>query len=214
MNIALYFAPNTCALAPFITLTEARVPFEARPLNFRKKQQMTAEYLAVNPRHKVPALVVDGKVLTENVAIQLWIARTFPAAKLLPFDPWEKVKAISILSWCASGFHPLMARINSPAKSCDLPGAAENLRVHAERELHENFCVADEMLAGREFFFEHFTTADAHFFWVFRRSSQLGVDLAGFPNCAAHFARMQERASVKAFIAAETDAVAGFSKVA
>lgn len=214
MDITLYFAPNTCALVPFVTLTEAGAPFEARPLNFRDKQQMTPGYLAVNPRHKVPALVVDGRVLTENVAIQLWIARAFPAAGLLPAGPWEHVQAVSILSWCASGFHPLMARINSPVKSCDLPGAAENLRVHAEKELRENFRIAEGMLSGREFFFDRFTAADVHFFWVFRRSSQLGVDLAGFPNCAAHFARMQERPSVKAFIAAETNAVAAFAKVA
>ena len=94
MEIALYIAPNTCALVPFVTLTEAKAKFEPRPLNFRKRQHLTPDYLKVNPRHKVPALVVDGKVLTENVAIQAWIARTYPEAKLLPADPWQQVKEI------------------------------------------------------------------------------------------------------------------------
>jgi glutathione S-transferase len=87
MEIALYYAPITCALAPYITLTEAGAKFEVRPLNFRKGQHTSPEYLKINPKHKVPLLIVDGKVLSESVAIQIWIARTFPQTKLLPADP-------------------------------------------------------------------------------------------------------------------------------
>ncbi len=86
MEIALYYAPNTCALAPYITLTEAGAKFEVRPLNFRKGQNMSPEYLKINPKHKVPLLIVDGRILSESVAIQTWIARTFPQAKLLPAE--------------------------------------------------------------------------------------------------------------------------------
>ena len=51
MEIALYYAPNTCALAPYVTLTEAGANFEARPLNFRKRQNFSPEYLKINPKH-------------------------------------------------------------------------------------------------------------------------------------------------------------------
>ena len=68
MEIALYYAPITCALAPYITLTEAGAKFEVRPLNFRKGQHTSPEYLKINPKHKVPLLIVDGKVLSESVA--------------------------------------------------------------------------------------------------------------------------------------------------
>ena len=97
MNIVLYYAPNACSLVPYVTLTEANAAFEVRPLNFRKGQNMSADYLKLNPKHKVPLLVVDGKTLTENVAIQTFIARTFPQAKLMPADPWQELQAISIL---------------------------------------------------------------------------------------------------------------------
>ena len=60
MELALYYAPNTCALAPYITLTEAGADFEVRPLNYRKRQNLSPEYLKINPKHKVPVLVVDG----------------------------------------------------------------------------------------------------------------------------------------------------------
>ena len=113
MEIALYYAPRTCALAPYITLTEAGAKFEVRPLNFRKGQHTSPEYLKINPKHKVPLLIVDGRVLSESVAIQTWIARTFPQAKLLPADPWQELQAISLMSWCSGGIHPFLARITN-----------------------------------------------------------------------------------------------------
>ena len=128
MDIALYYAPITCALAPYITLTEAGATFEVRPLNFRKQEHMSADYMKINPKHKVPMLVVDGKTLTENVAIHQWIHRSFPQAKLLPADPWDELKAVSMLSWCSSGIHPFLSRINNPARVCDAPGAADSVR--------------------------------------------------------------------------------------
>lgn len=92
MEIALYYAPITCALAPYVTLTEAGAKFEVRPLNFKKNQHNSADYLKINPKHKVPLLIVDGKILSESVAIQTWIARTYPQARLLPSDAWQELQ--------------------------------------------------------------------------------------------------------------------------
>src|SRR6266702_8253270 len=86
MEIILYYAPSACSRVPYVTLTEANAAFEVRPLNFRKGEQMSADSLKLNPKHKVPLLVVDRRTLTENVAIQTFIARTFPQAKLMPAD--------------------------------------------------------------------------------------------------------------------------------
>lgn len=214
MQITLYYAPYTCALAPYITLTEAGARFDVAPVNLRKKQQFSADYLKVNPKHKVPALAVDGRVLTENVAIHPWIARTFPDAKLLPADPWDELKALSIHSWCSGGIHPYLARVNNPSKVCDVAGAEESVTAIATEALLENFAVANEMLAGRAYFFDHFTTPDAHFFWCTRRAGQLGVDLAGFANVTAHFERMRARESVRKLEAFEAEVLADFAKVA
>src|SRR3954467_12129742 len=214
MQIALYYAPITCALAPYITLTEANANFEVRPLNLRKDQHKSAEYLKINPKHKVPVLVVDGKILSESVAIQLWISRTFPQAKLLPSDPWQELKAISMLSWCSGGIHPFLARINSPPRVCDVPGTEDSVRKLASETLMEQFKIADDLLAGREFFFDHFTAPDAHFFWCFRRATQFELDLAKFSNCTAHFERMQARPSVQKAMAYEKTVQTEFAKAA
>ena len=214
MQLVLYYALNTCALAPYVTLTEAGASFEVKPLNFRKNEQRLPAYLRLNPKHKVPLLMVDGDPLTESPAIQIWIARNFPQAKLLPSDPWQELKAISILSWCASGIHPYLSRINGPSKVCDVAGAEQGVIQAAKNLLFENYKVADAMLAGREFFFDHFTAADAHFFWCLRRGAQLGAEATEFPNCMAHFERIRKRPSVQKLFAYEKAVQAQFAKAA
>jgi len=214
MALALYYAVNTCALAPYITLTEAGANFEVRPLNYRKRENLSPEYLKINPKHKVPVLVVDDQILTENVAIHQWVHRTFPAAKILPVDPWDELQAISLHSWCASGIHPYLSRINNPAKVCDANGAPESVIKIATEFLFESFRIGDDLLAGREYFFDHFTAPDAHFFWCCRRARQLGVDISGFANVVAHFNRMQERPSVQRLLAYETQLNEQFARTA
>src|SRR3974377_2166472 len=177
MHIVLYYAPIACSLVPYVTLTEAGANFEVRNINLRKGQQSSPAYPNLNPKHKVPLLVVDGQTLTENVAIQIWIARHFPQAKLLPTEPWAELKAVSILSWCASGIHPFLARINAPRRVCDLPSAEERSPRVAAAQLYENYQIADDWLAGREYFFYQFTAAEAPFFWVFRRGKQVELHL-------------------------------------
>lgn len=214
MQLVLYYAPITCALAPYITLTEAGADFEVRPVNLRKSQHHTPEFLKLNPKHQVPVLVIDGVALTENVAMQQWIARNYPAAKLLPADPMQELKAISLLSFCASGIHPFLFRINSPHLVCDQPGAEDAVKRLAQKQLFEKFAIVDDLLAGREFFFDRFTAADAHFFWCFRRGTLFNLDQSQFRNCTAHFERMKERPSVQKLLAYEQHVQAEFAKAA
>lgn len=214
MEIALYYAPITCALAPYISLTEANADFEVRPLNFRKQQHLEPEYREINPKHKVPLLVVDGETLTESTAIQIWIARNFPEANLLPRDPWQELKAISLFSWCSSGIHPYLSRINSPPKVCDVPGTEDSVRANALKALTECFEIANDMLAGKDYFFDQFTAPDGHFFWCCRRATQFDIDLSGWSNVAGHFARMQTRPSVQKLLAFEKEVQAGFAAAA
>ena len=214
MDILLYYAPIACSLAPYITLTEANAEFEVATVNLRKNQHKSVEYLKLNPKHKVPLLIVDGKPLSENVAIQLWISRSFPKAKILPSDPWQELQAISLLSWCSSGIHPYLSRLNSPAAVCELVEAGESIRKHATSHLFENYKIAEDMLAGREYFFDHFTAPDAHFFWCFRRGLLFDLDLSGFANCSAHFERMKSRPSVQKLLTFEKSVQTEFAKAA
>lgn len=214
MKLTLYYAPMTCALVPYVTLTEAGADFAVENVNSRSGQLRTPEFLKLNPKHKVPVLVIDGEPLTENIAIQIWIARRFPAAKLLPSEPMAEIKAISLMSWCGSGIHPHLTPNARPENYCNLPGSEESVKRAGNKLLFEDFALADNLLAGRVWFCDHFTTVDAYFFWCFRRAMSFKLDVSAFKNCVAHFERMQQRPSVQKVHAYEKEVQAAFARAA
>ncbi len=214
MKLALYYAPKTCALVPYVTLTEAGADFTVHNVNSRSGQLRTPEFLTLNPKHKVPVLVIDDEPLTENDAIQIWIARQFPQARLLPQEPMAEIRAISLMSWFSSSIHPHLTPNARPENYCDLPGSAEAVKRAGNKLLFEDFTIADSLLKDREFFFEHFTATDAYFFWCFRRAISFNLDLSAFPNCRLHFERMQLRPSVQKVQAHEKQVEADFARVA
>ena len=217
MTLQLYYTPIACSMVPDINLTEAQADFEVMPLNFSKGEHMSPEYLRLNPKHRVPVLMIDGEPLTENVAINLWIARTFPQAKLLPIDPKQEIKAISLMAWCASGIHPALTPNALPKRFCDAPDSEESVKRCAQKLLAEHFGIADTLLAGREWFFDHYTAPDAYFFWTFLRALRFDVkylDLSKFLNCHAHLNRMKQRASVQKLLAFEKRIQEAFAKAA
>jgi glutathione S-transferase len=204
MPLTLYYAPISCALVPYVALTEARAQFEVRVVNVRGGEQLSADYLKMNPKHKVPVLLVDGQPLTENVAILQWIAHQFPEAHLLPTG-LDTFKAISLLAWCASGIHPHLTPNLAPERYCDFPGSEDGVRRCAQRFLLESFRLADHMLQGREWFFGHFTLPDIYFFWCYRRANLFNVDTSEMPNCRLHYDRVLRRPSVAALLAFEAN---------
>jgi len=208
VQITLHYFPMACSLVPFVALTEAGAEFDVEVVNFGKGDHMTPEYLKLNPKHKVPVLVVDGDPLTENIAIQLWIADHFEDAGLLPTGQ-DRYKAISLMSWCASGIHPTLTPNVAPQKYCDVPDTEDSVRACARKIMHENFLIAEALLDGREWFFDGMTLPDVYFFWCFRRAKLFGIDLSMYPACNAHFDRVAERPSVAKLVSFEKEALAG-----
>src|SRR5690348_6815158 len=82
----LFYSPGSCALASHIALEEASAEYTAARVNFSGNEQRSPEYLAVNPKGRVPALVTDDGILTETPAILAYIAQCYPQAKLAPLD--------------------------------------------------------------------------------------------------------------------------------
>jgi glutathione S-transferase len=204
-DLTLHYFPMACSLVPLILLNEVGAEFSVEVVDLFKGANMSPEFLKLNPKHRVPVLVVNGEPLTENLAIQLWIAAQFPDAKFLPEEGLDRYRAISLLAWCASGIHPTLTPNARPERYCDLPDSADSVRRCAQEAMHKNFAIAEEMLAGREWFFDHFTCADAYFFWTFRRGSQFGTDLSIYPACQAHHKRMAARPSVAKALAFEEE---------
>src|SRR5690349_5505043 len=117
MALTLYFAAGSCSLPALVGLEEAGATFEAVRLVLADGHQRTPEYLAVNPRGRVPALVVDGQRIVENIAVLTTIAQLFPDAGLLPADdPVQLGRAYELLSWFASGVHVSFAQVGRPER--------------------------------------------------------------------------------------------------
>jgi len=212
MQLTLAYCPIACSMVPYILLTEAGASFDVLSVNLFKGKQYTPEYLSINPKAKVPTLIVDGDPLTENIAIQVWIARQFPDAALMPQDALTYAKALAVMSWCASAIHPKLTQQARPERYCDIDGTSDNVRALGATAMLELFALADQQLAGREWFFDHFTCADAYFYWCFRRGAQFHPDALKFEHCVRHMARMDARASVKKLLAFEADVQAEFAQ--
>ena len=100
----LYYAPGTCALASHIALAEAGADYTAERVDFKSNQQNSPEYLAINPKGRVPALVTDGHSDRDAVDPRL-VAQSFPKAKLAPDDPFAFAQAQAFNSYLCSTVH-------------------------------------------------------------------------------------------------------------
>jgi glutathione S-transferase len=84
--LKLYYAADTCSLATHIVLEEAGADYSTVRIDFATGQQRSPDYLAINPKGRVPVLVTDRGILTETPAMLVFVAQSFPAARLAPFD--------------------------------------------------------------------------------------------------------------------------------
>ena len=211
MKIKLYYAPTTCALVSWVLLTEVEAVFETIPISLKKNEHKTLDYLKINPRHKVPTLVVNGEALSENIAINQWIHRAHPHARILPSDPWDELQAISMLSWFSSGIHPYLTRIHNPSMVNNTPKSEANVITCAGIAIEECLGIASNNLSDKPYFFSHFSAVDAHFFWCCRRACQLDIKLEKYGNVFLHYQRILARESVQKFIAFEKSVISSFA---
>ena len=102
----LYYSPGSCAMASHITLQEAGADYRAERIDFKANQQNSPEYLAINPKGRVPSLVTDQGILTETPAVLAFIAQSFPNARLAPLDdPWAFAQVQAFNSYLCSTVH-------------------------------------------------------------------------------------------------------------
>ena len=200
MDLKLFVAPNTCARVPTIALEEIGVPFETELVRTAIKQQKTPEFLAINPKGKVPALIADGIVLTENVAINSWLHSMFPDANLLPEsdDEMERSQQIADLAFFAGTVHPIVTRIAMPMFFTDEGDPFVTIRPKGTAAMMPVMQLIEDRLSTQNWWYgAQWSIIDAYLFWVWTRITGVGFDKAPFPNITAHEARMMERPSVQ-----------------
>jgi glutathione S-transferase len=195
----LYLAPGTCAQAVHIALHDADAPHRLHLLDFAAGEQRSAAYLAINPRGRVPALVTDQGTLTEVPALLLFIAQSFPAAKLAPLDdPFRLAQVQAFNSYLCSTVHVAHAHKRRGARWADDPAAHEAMQRKVPANMTQCFeHIETDVLKGPWVFGEDYTIADPYLFTIAEWLEADGVDVAQLPKVMAHRARMQARESVQ-----------------
>jgi glutathione S-transferase len=203
--LKLYYAPHTCALATHIVLEEAGAGYSTVRIDFAKTEQRSAEYLKVNPKGRVPALVTDRGVLTETPAMLAFVAQSFPAAGLAPFDDafaFAEVQAFN--SYLCSTLHIAHAHRMRGDRWADDEAAIAAMQRKVPQSVGACYeLIERDMLEGPWVMGERYTICDAYLFTLAQWLEQDGVDPARIPRVVDHRRRMSERAAVRKAIAEE-----------
>lgn len=205
--LKLFYTPGACSMVPHIVLEETSAAFERAMVDFSKGDQLKPEYLRVNPKGRVPALLTDRGVITEIPAILGYIARTFPETRLAP---WEDAFAFADLQafqmYIATTIHVLFRQISRPETYADGPEAKAALKAKVPEMSNQYFGLIEEKLSdGRPFVHgEHYTTSDPYLF-VFGSYLRMGDrgDLSRFPHIRAHRERVRARPAVQRALVTE-----------
>jgi len=200
----LYYSPGACSIGIHVLLEEIGKPYEAVLVNTREGAQFKPEYVAINPKSKVPALMRDdGSVLTEYPAIAFWLARTNPEAKLLPNDPESQARALEAIDYCVATMHMQgFSRIFRPANFSANEADHEAVKARGEEIFSKGLALMDKALQGKDYLLGQFSIADsALFYCCFWWADRLKKELP--PNVAAHYARMKARPAVQRTFKAE-----------
>jgi glutathione S-transferase len=202
--LKLYYAPGTCALASHIALEEAGAAYAAERVDFKNSQQTSPEYLAINPKGRVPALVTDRGVLTETPSILAFIAQSAPSAKLMPEDAFAFAQAQSFNTYLCSTVHVAHAHKGRGYRWATDETSFADMKRKVPETMAASFALIErDMLKGPWVMGEHYTACDAYLFTLTGWLEGDSVDIATLPKVAAHRKRMSERPAVQKVLADE-----------
>jgi len=208
--LTLYYAAHTCSLATHIALEEAGADYSTVRIDFARTQQQSPDYLKINPKGRVPALVTDRGILTETPAMLAFVAQSFPAAKLAPLDdPFAFAEAQAFNSYLCSSLHIAHAHRMRGHRwvDADDKAAIAAMQKKVPQSVTAGFeLVEKDMLKGPWVMGERYTICDAYLFTLAQWLEADGVDPNRIPRVIDHRRRMAERAAVKAAIAQELSA--------
>jgi glutathione S-transferase len=203
--IKLYYSPGACSLASHIVLEELGIAFEPVLVSLADGDHKRAEYLRVNPKGRVPTLNVDGKILTETVAILTYLGGGYAERGLWPKETWKQAEALSLMSWLSSTVHIAAAGIWRAERFSSDPAAKESINATGRENLMKYFVDIDQMLVGRSFAMGgQYGVCDPYLLVFYRWGNRLGIDMKTlFPVWTKHAQRVFSRPTVKRVFEAE-----------
>ena len=198
MNIKFYYSPGACSLASHIVLEELKLPHEAIRINTSAGEQRSPEYLKINPRGRVPTLVVDGKVLLENMAILSFLGGGWPKAGLWPEKTWDQASALSWMAYLADTVHPGYAHIARPERYADDAAAREAIKAKARESFWGYLQELNGLLAGKTWAIANlYSVVDPYLLVFYRWGNRAGLPVKDLKSYTALVERVLDRPAVK-----------------
>ncbi|RLJ99803.1 glutathione S-transferase family protein [Ruegeria conchae] len=199
----LYFAPRTISVAVAIALEEAGLEYEAVQLDFAGGEQTKPAYRQINPKGRVPALAVDGGILTETGALLEFVAAKAPEAALVPADPVMAARMREVMYYLASTMHVNHAHKLRGPRWADKKASWKDMKDKVPQTMTES-CdyIVSNGLRGPFVLGETLSLADAYLYVVCSWLEGDGVDVSAFPKIIAFREAMEARPSVQAVRAA------------
>ncbi|MEK6669066.1 glutathione transferase GstA [uncultured Aquabacterium sp.] len=196
----LYLKPGACSLSPHIVLQEIGLAHETEAVDLARKVTASgANFLDINPKGYVPALMLDdGTLLTEGPAIVQYLADLHPEAKLAPPNgSLARYQLQSWLTYIGTELHKNFTPFFNPAASAEM-------KTQAGAMLQRRFALVESELASKSYLMgEDFTVADAYLFTVTSWAKFIHFDLSAFPQLQAFQTRMAARPAVQRALKAE-----------
>ena len=207
MDITLYQFPGACSRVTMNALEELELRFSDVLVNLRNMGQKASDYLAINPRGKVPTLQIGGDVLTENAAILWTLHSLHPSGGLFPAvtDPIGNHRFRADLAWCSGALHPMVRQIRMPQKWT--LGDPEGVRAHGVETLLSECATLSARIHDGWWYGEAWSIIDTYLYWGYSTAEKGGFPLDRFPVLLAHAERVRARPSFQRTLARERAAL-------
>lgn len=188
-----------------IALNLKGIAYEIVPVDLGKREQRTAEYLAVNPQGLVPALDTGDGIITQSSSILEWLEETHPEPPLLPRDPAERARVRSMAALVGSDVHPLQNRRVLSYLKHEFKIDQEPLYAWARHWMAAGFDTLERVIGQTPGCYSYGaapTLADVYLAPQLYNARMYGLDLAPYPNILSV---ERECAKLEAFAAAHPD---------
>ncbi|BBB15256.1 glutathione S-transferase domain [Candidatus Rickettsiella viridis] len=196
----LFYSPGACSLSPHIVLREIGLDFTLEKVDLaQKKTELGTNYLTINPKGKVPALLLDdGSLLTEGVAIVQYLADQLPSCNLIPpLDSLLRYHTIEWLSYISTELHKGFSPLFNPK-------TPEEYKIIVRENLDKQFNYLDTALKENQYLQnDHFSVADAYLFTILRWAVAMKFDIHQKKYLGAYFDRVAMRPAVDAALIEE-----------
>jgi len=201
----LFYSPGACSIGIHLLLEEIGKPYSLARIDLRSGAQFEPDYVHLNPKSKVPALLRDdGTLLTEFPAIAVWLAKSNPEKNLIAPDLEGEVRTLELIDYVVSSLHMQgFSRIFKPEKFAPSESDLETVRTTGREIITAGLKNISNELGSKDFFIgDRLTIADCALFYLLFWVSDR-VKMAVPANLEAYYQRLKSRPTARKVFADE-----------